>query len=282
MVNPPIPVEPLGHLPSGVLHQNDRPQPNPQEQQGRQQQQHRQPQQSQGQSPQQQGVAPQFDRPPYQSFGDSADRLNQQAQRVASQAQSRGARPSPGPQPDSGRDSSPREPRMMPPHSMAGANAASSYLDRAEHDPRMQNMLHGAPQRTFTMPSHAPTQHTRSRAPDTLAPPDSASMMDKPLPSPHGRSTHQSHQQAASRAGHSRQGSHIPRDILSPPRQDYNAPFDRSLSQADRYPPFPTHRTESVLDHIDHAVPLWPMQDSRGAQSVDPRGMPLPEYVHLE
>lgn len=269
MVNPPIPIEPMGYLPSGVLHPNERQNQQADEQQGGQVRQDKQRQPQQQQSPEQ-GQQP---RPQYQSFGDSADRLNQQAQRVASQAQGN-RRPSTSPYPGSNREPSPRDPPAMPPHSMAGANAASSYLDRVEHDPRMQNMLHGAPQRTFTMPSPAPTGHTRSRAPDTLAPPDSASLLDKPLPSPHGRSSHQGHHQQPSRAGHSRRGSQIPRDILSPPRQDHNAPFDRSLSQADRYPPFPTHRTESILDH---AVPLWPNPDMRGAQSVDPRGMPLPE-----
>jgi len=272
MVNPPIPIEPMGFLPSGVLHPNERKQQTPEEQQGTE---------SRG-SPQERSPDPrihgqQASRPTYQSFGDSADRLSQQAQRVASQANTQ-SRPSPSPRPGTSREPSPRDPPLMPPHSMAGANAASSYLDRVEHDPRMQHMLHGAPQRTFTMPSQAPAGRTRSHAPDTLAPPDSASMMDKPLPSPHGRSDHQSHNQVSSRVGHSRQGSHMPRDILSPPRQDHNAPFDRSLSQADRYPPFPTHRTESILDH---AVPMWPMSEIRGgAQSIDPRGMPLPEYVY--
>jgi hypothetical protein len=273
MVNPPIPIEPMGFLPSGVLHPNDRQNQQPDQQQGAAQGHPRpQPQPQQQQSPDQRGQGQQPG-PQHQSFGDSADRLNQQAQRVASQAQTN-RRPSTSPYQGSNREPSPRDPPAMPPHSMAGANAASSYLDRVEHDPRMQNMLHGAPQRTFTMPSQAPTGHTRSRAPDTLAPPDSASMMDKPLPSPHGRSSHQGHNQPPSGVGHSRQGSQIPRDILSPPRQDHNAPFDRSLSQADRYPPFPTHRTESILDH---AVPLWPNPDMRAAQSVDPRGMPLPE-----
>jgi hypothetical protein len=284
MSNPPIPVEPMATLPNNVLHPNDRAQ---HQQRGYD---------DYPRSPIPPAPHPEADSRQYQSdrylapqSGQRGSSPNLQQQRQPSPGRSRQApsratntqsRPpqSPVPPTDQTRNhSSPSDPRM-PPHSMMGHNAASSYLDRVAHDARMQNMLHGAPQRTFTMPSQGPTERRRSAAPDSQAVPDSADYQDKPLPSPYEGSRVQRSNTVPSRTTHNRETSlsvSAPgRDILSPPRQHGNARHDRSLSQADRYPAFPTHRTESILDH---AVPIWPMNASRTGQSMDSNTMPIQE-----
>lgn len=231
----------------------------------------------------------------------------------------------------------------MPSYSLAGQHAASSYLDRVEHDPRVQDMLNGAPDRSFhDQPSHVSeyprqsqpqpqeqqqqfhqppgqTHFTEHAAPSSrnmtqqpLPPPgaghqrfESVTSMDKPLPPPGGQAFHphstahapsQSNGHVGPATLHHRDPyphhqSQGPRDILSPPRQTHPVRHDKSLSQVDRYPPFPVHRTESILDH---AVPLWPngpedhfkqQQNQQqplggprgGLASVDPVSMPLPQ-----
>jgi len=272
MSNPPIPVEPMGYLNPGVLRQGTDRQPS-----GRQDVDNSHQTRPDNDT---QPTAQTDHRPSDQGRVDSAERLYQQAQSLATQAHTN-RQPSTSPHPGlhASQDPRPSPPghMSMPPYSMAGGPGASSYLDWAEHDPRMQRMLYGAPQRTFTMPSQAPTRGHRSHAPDNLGPPDSASTLDKPLPSPGHHDPRQYRGSVLPNpTGHSRHPSQSvmgpPRDLLSPPTQSHNAHHDKSLSQADRYPPFPTHRTESILDH---AVPLWP--DSRGPQHMDPRSMHMPE-----
>lgn len=132
-------------------------------------------------------------------------------------------------------------------------NPADSYLERVEHNPRLQEMLHGAPTRTFHtsigqaerlasrhMPSRPSTKHN--------------DFSDKPLPDPRRTSvTTDRDLQRAQSSVHSRH---------RPLTQGTDSKYQRSMSQipdGDRYPVFPRATTgHSRQSSRDFAFPRMP------------------------
>lgn len=178
------------------------------------------------------------------------------------------------------RQTPPAHPDNFTPH-----NAADAYLDRVQHDPRLQGMLAGAPARSFPMtstnlgptPHGSGTQQSQSRRPSSTINP-----MDKPLPLPQETQ----HRRYVSDGGHSQfAGSHGGSGRRTSIRSGrhyglHNREHRKgqpSLSQPDRYPTFPRQPAESILDH---AVPVFSPDDQSyriPVGYVDPRHVPLPE-----
>ncbi|KAJ9097709.1 hypothetical protein QFC21_004747 [Naganishia friedmannii] len=182
------------------------------------------------------------------------------------------------------RQTPPAHPDNLTPH-----NAADAYLDRVQHDPRLQGMLAGAPARSFPMTSTniCPTPHGSAdqRLP-SRRPSSTINPLYKPLPLPQ----EMQHRRYVSDGGLSQfaagsQGGSGRRTSIRSGRHHAGLHHREhrkgqpSLSQPDRYPTFPRHQAESILDH---AVPVFSPDDQAyrvPAGYVDPRHIPLPETV---
>ncbi|GHJ88686.1 hypothetical protein NliqN6_5088 [Naganishia liquefaciens] len=166
------------------------------------------------------------------------------------------------------------------PEKLTPLNAADAYLDRVEHDSRLQGLLagtsaHAGPGYSQKSDAARPA-HTRRHS-------SNPSHLDKPLPAPHQQHRrYVSHGDPSAYAG-SPQGAGPGRGSAQSTRQmnglqghkSYGK-ADRGISQPDRYPPFQTQGT-SILDH---AVPvLSPDQQPYAIPPghVDPRHVPLPD-----
>jgi hypothetical protein len=148
----------------------------------------------------------------------------------------------------------------QPPEHALRPGAADSYLDRIEHDARLQKMLHGA----ASKPLHT-SQFPRSEAGESI--------VDKPLPNPlssdplgrshtvHAAPTTQSTQNGKSRRRQSLSEGMHPNMMMS------------SIPDGDRYPAFPGAAPHGGLSHLGHR-----RGHSRSASmtSIDPAAYALP------
>lgn len=140
----------------------------------------------------------------------------------------------------------PANPGSVPRH-----HAAGSYLDRIDHDPHLQQMLHG---------TNAKTVHTSAFSDK---PPTSRSVsapLDKPLPTPNARNQTQTQSRSGTLAS-SKPNKHQQRySLLEGLHERRN---ESALSGDDRYPAFPHQKTHH----------------SRNASfdSVNPAGIALPQ-----
>lgn len=170
------------------------------------------------------------------------------------------------------------------PQTLTPLNAADSYLERMNHDVRLQGMLAGTPSRSmpFTSANTGPgySQNSEPRPPQTRRHSSNPSHLDKPLPTPHQqhrRYVSQGDQSAFARSqqGGGRGSVRSGRQTNGLHSKSHSKP-DRGISQPDRYPPFQTQAT-SILDH---AVPVLSPDEqpySIPPGYIDPRHVPLPE-----
>jgi hypothetical protein len=306
MTAPPIPIEPLGSLPPAVIRHMDNAHGPTDTDRGGQADTSKQPQQREprreahgtnrnGQSlrgePQYREPTPNYER--QYSGQDSQRNYRQEPSRGpqenitgrddrqdgTARNQQHTQRPSPG-------QNSGFVPVRQTPPMQTGTphNAADAYLDRVQHDPRLQGLLEGAPSRSAPMASTAigpalnqpsltnPPQHYRRHS--------SLSHLDKPLPSPH-QPQHRRYVSNGSQSQYA--GSHMGGAQTSIRSGKYQGLHhrdksrqDRGLAQPDRYPPFPTQPARSILDH---AVPILSPDDQYRVPNgyIDPRHVPLPE-----
>lgn len=170
------------------------------------------------------------------------------------------------------------------PDTLTPLNAADSYLERVNHDARLQGMLAGTPSRSmpFTSANTVPgySQHSEARPPQMRRHSSNPSHLDKPLPTPH-----QQHRRYVSHGDHSAfagsqqgagQGSVRSARHTNGLHSKSHSKANRGISQPDRYPPFQTQAT-SILDH---AVPVLSPDEQPYAIPpgyIDPRHVPLPE-----
>lgn len=176
-----------------------------------------------------------------------------------------------------------RQTPLILPDTLTPLNAADSYLDRVQHDSRLQGMLAGSPSRSlpFTSNNTGPgySQNSDARPSQVRRHSSNPSHLDKPLPAPHQQHRRYVSNGDQSAFGGSQQGG---RGSVRSGKQ-YNglhskshSKADRGISQPDRYPPFQP-QARSILDH---AVPVLSPNDQAYAIPpgyVDPRHVPLPE-----
>lgn len=315
MTAPPIPIEPVGTLPTTVVrhmdqaqgyapgggnHGNNRSpeggderQPQRNEQYDNRQhhvdpsRQHR-PQDSSGPSGQQhQGHAPSREyrqnstQSPHQGGTENNmdPRLGYQPSQNATQHPHR---PSPGQ--TAGFVPVRQTPPILPDR-LTPLNAADAYLDRVQHDSRLQGMLAGPPSRSmpFTSNNTGPgySQNSGGHPSQIRRHSSNPSNLDKPLPAPqmqHRRYVSNGNQSAfagSHSVGHGRASIRSGRQHGGSLSKSHNK-ADRGMSQPDRYPPFQA-QGRSILDH---AVPVLSPDDQTYAIPpgyVDPRHIPLPE-----
>lgn len=308
MTAPPIPIEPLGSLPAAVMkHMDNAHAPtdtdavarhdNPRRQQQRDTRQgHNDNGQTSREVPQYRGPAPNYGRqysgqdsqrsfhqePSSRTPHDNFDGQIHRQDRQTGTAHNQQHMPRPSPSQNPGFVPVRQTPPMQTgtPH-----NAADAYLDRVQHDPRLQGLLESAPARSVPMTSNV--TGVALNQPSMTNPPlhfrrhsSSLSHLDKPLPSPH----QEQHRRYVSNGSQSQYaGSHIGGGQTSIRSGRYtglhhrdNGKQDRGLSQPDRYPPFPTQPARSILDH---AVPILSPDDQYRVPPgyIDPRHVPLPE-----
>lgn len=216
----------------------------------------------------------------------NAANLNHRDQRQAASSANQQYMPRPSPGQTAGfvpvRQTPPMHPETLTPH-----NAADAYLDRVQHDSRLQGLLEGPAGRSFPMTSNstgpALTQPFNNRPSQFRRHSSNLGHLDKPLPSPHqpqhrryvsngSQSQYASSQMGGGgrtsvRSGRHHTGLHY--------RDDGKQ--DRGMAQPDRYPPFPTQPARSILDH---AVPVLSPDDQSyriPPGYIDPRHIPLPE-----
>lgn len=311
MTAPPIPIEPLGSLPLAVIRHMDNAEGQAAHGPGAHNENAGQPRRdtpqgapaggyAEGRSPEEAAQhhrpQPKFDRqssgqgpqrayPEDTSMGRQADThlQNQRRDRQADNGNSQVMpRPSPGQYPAF-------VPVRQTPPMQSGTphNAADAYLDRVQHDPRLQGLLEGTPARSVPMASNttgqAFTQPSNNNPPSHFRRHSSnPSNLDKPLPSPHQPqhrryvSNGSQSQYAGSQMGGGRTSvrsgrHHNGLNSRNDGRQD------RSVSQPDRYPPFPPQPARSILNH---AVPVLSPDDQSyriPPGYIDPRHVPLPE-----
>ena len=147
------------------------------------------------------------------------------------------------------------------PESVHRPNAADSYLEHVQADPRIQDLLSGAPSKSI---------HTSVAASHPAIYPSNLSMYEKPLPDPRGHSRSHSMrtrtQQAPSSLPHRRAATQ--RYSLASGLHAHSHTAGQ-VGDGERYPPFPTgngHAYEGVREH------------TRGPSygSVDPATYALP------
>jgi hypothetical protein len=164
-------------------------------------------------------------------------------------------------------------PSGPPPHP---AHEADSYLDRAEHDPKLRQMLQGAQSKTVHTSQYQPSEH-----------PMTAQSFNKPLPTP-GQNQNQGLQRAAtvapggmhgngngagraSRAGtmmsHNNGGSKNRRNSLMSNLHAHSH-TQSNLNGGDRYPAFPH---QNMRGHSRQSS--W----NGNGNAVDPANIELPK-----
>lgn len=121
-------------------------------------------------------------------------------------------------------------------------NAAESYLDRIEHDPRLQQMLAGAQTRSL---------HT-SQFPHT----EDGEMSEKPLPNPFAPQTHDQSMSARGTFGAGQRSTQAG-ERKSRRRQSLSEGMHPSMLMStipdgDRYPQFPGAQPHGGLAHVGH------------------------------
>ena len=168
--------------------------------------------------------------------------------------------------PSSRHASQPKAPRQQEPSSLPRGpeppsrhHAADSYLDRIEHDTRLQQMLSDA---------HSKSLHTSQ-----FPPIEAGGMSDKPLPDPFTPHHHTSGQRSAAESHGPRHGEKKSRRRESLTDGMHPSMMMSTIPDGDRYPHFPGAQPHGGLAHVGHRKTHSRMASG---ESINPAAYALP------